>query len=321
MTWAVVLAAGDGTRLSALTADERGNVVPKQYCSLAGGQSLLQDALRRARRVVPKERVCAIVARCHEHHWRPLLGAMPPGNLIVQPHNRGTANGVLLSVLHILQQDARARILFLPSDHFVKDEEMLAQSLRSATARLAGDGDGLTLVGIKPDAADTELGYIVPGAPMRNGSQHVTQFVEKPSVAQALDLMALGAVWNSFIFASSARSLLALMQWRVPEVVAQMTIALACRAPPQAGTRALAVLYEALPVIDFSRSIVQGSEAALRLRTAPACGWADLGTLQSITRTLQQHRVGTAPRPPASTALVRARFNLSALIAHSAIKA
>jgi mannose-1-phosphate guanylyltransferase len=316
-----VLAAGDGSRLSALTADERGNVVPKQYCSLAGGRSLLQDALWRARRVVPKERVCAIVARHHEHHWRPLVGAMAPGNLIVQPHNRGTANGVLLSVLHILQQDAHARILFLPSDHFVKDEVMLAQSLRSVTARLAGDGEGLTLVGIQPDSADTELGYIVPGAPMIDGSQRVVQFVEKPSAAQARELLNLGAVWNSFIFASSARSLLALMQRRIPDAVARMTAALAFRAPPQAGAQAIAVLYEALPVIDFSRSIVQGSEASLRLRTAPACGWADLGTLQSIARTLQTHRVSSAPRHRARTAQVRSRLDLSALIARCAIEA
>ena len=43
-TWAVVLAAGDGKRLSALTADSEGTPVPKQFCSLNGGESLLQEA-------------------------------------------------------------------------------------------------------------------------------------------------------------------------------------------------------------------------------------------------------------------------------------
>ena len=58
-TWAVVLAAGDGKRLSALTADSEGTPVPKQFCSLNGGESLLQEALQRAKRIVPLERVCA----------------------------------------------------------------------------------------------------------------------------------------------------------------------------------------------------------------------------------------------------------------------
>lgn len=40
-TWAVVLAAGDGSRLARLTTDAAGNSVPKQFCSLDGRASLL----------------------------------------------------------------------------------------------------------------------------------------------------------------------------------------------------------------------------------------------------------------------------------------
>ena len=47
--WAVVLAAGDGTRLASLTRDGQGNAVPKQFCSLRGENSLLHDAVDRAR--------------------------------------------------------------------------------------------------------------------------------------------------------------------------------------------------------------------------------------------------------------------------------
>lgn len=36
-TWAVVLAAGSGTRLSSLTRDSEGAAVPKQFSSLHGG--------------------------------------------------------------------------------------------------------------------------------------------------------------------------------------------------------------------------------------------------------------------------------------------
>src|SRR5688572_7826173 len=59
--WAIVLAAGDGTRLRDLTT--RGGVAtPKQYCSLRGGRSLLGDALARAARVVTKKRILVVVA-------------------------------------------------------------------------------------------------------------------------------------------------------------------------------------------------------------------------------------------------------------------
>jgi mannose-1-phosphate guanylyltransferase len=44
-TWAIVLAGGEGSRLHGLTTDESGVTVPKQFCSLTGGQSLLVETL------------------------------------------------------------------------------------------------------------------------------------------------------------------------------------------------------------------------------------------------------------------------------------
>ena len=52
-TWALVLAAGEGSRLRALTTTN-GVAVPKQFCSLQGGPSLLQEALHRAEAVAPR---------------------------------------------------------------------------------------------------------------------------------------------------------------------------------------------------------------------------------------------------------------------------
>jgi hypothetical protein len=45
--WAIVLAAGEGSRLRLLTTDDRGVVTPKQFCSLRGGASLLERTLAR----------------------------------------------------------------------------------------------------------------------------------------------------------------------------------------------------------------------------------------------------------------------------------
>ena len=73
--WSLVLAGGDGNRLRALTTKPCGTSVPKQYCSLHGGHSLLEDAIARAQRVVAPDRVCTIVAQQHREWWTecPLL--------------------------------------------------------------------------------------------------------------------------------------------------------------------------------------------------------------------------------------------------------
>ncbi|MGH8240599.1 MAG: sugar phosphate nucleotidyltransferase, partial [Steroidobacteraceae bacterium] len=312
-TWAIVLAAGDGTRLATLTTDANGRSVPKQFCSLTGGRSLLEDAMQRARRIVPRDRLCAIVAAGHRRYWQPTLWALPASNVIVQPRNCGTANGILLAVLSILERDPLARIVFLPADHFVRDENALGGSLREATTLLTRSPDGLALVGIEPEEADPELGYIVPGAARADGTRCVSRFVEKPDATTARQLLAGGALWNSFIFAASGPALLGMLREREPHIVDAMTTAIARDArrrdavsPEVARLRsratALEDLYDQLPTIDFSRAVVQGSEARLRVVTAPACGWTDLGTPQRVAETLRRleherlERVSRGPR-------------------------
>jgi mannose-1-phosphate guanylyltransferase len=68
--WAIVLAAGAGTRLRSLTDDGAGNAVPKQFCSVSGGESLLAQTLARARSIVDSERIMMIVSAAHAQYWR-----------------------------------------------------------------------------------------------------------------------------------------------------------------------------------------------------------------------------------------------------------
>src|SRR6267142_79373 len=103
-TWALVLAAGAGSRLSRLTTDASGTAVPKQFCSLNGGPSLLHEAMTRAHSLVPRDRLTMIVAAQHRRWWQSALWSLPAGNTIVQPRNRGTANGILLPLLSILRR-------------------------------------------------------------------------------------------------------------------------------------------------------------------------------------------------------------------------
>jgi mannose-1-phosphate guanylyltransferase len=286
-TWAVVLAAGEGTRLAALTRDATGSAVPKQFCSLNGGRALVQEAVARARRVVQLERTCAIVAPQHSPHWRKALRCLPAENIIVQPQNRGTANGVLLCVLRILERDPLARIIFLPADHFVLDESALERSLRELIASLHHNPDGLTLIGIEPDDPDPELGYIVPGRTLSDGLRTVSRFVEKPAAPLARELLATKALWNSFIFGASAAALLGLLRLQLGDTVDEMATALA--RDEQAGVcAALPELYQGLATADFSREVVQQLPATLRVITASACGWNDLGTPRRVAATLRR---------------------------------
>ena len=284
-TWAIVLAAGDGNRLRSLTTDPTGVAVPKQFCSLQGGASLMHETLDRALSITDPEHVVTIVADTHRRWWRPMTAALPGRNVIAQPRNRGTGNGILLPLLHIVNRDPDARIVILPSDHYIRRESVLRGSLRRAVRELERYERELVLLGISPEEPDPELGYIQPASGDGRGFHSVERFVEKPDLAVARELLTRGGMWNSFIIASRAQALLDIYATRFPEVVMAMVGALQADAEGWAsgGTRDL---YDDLPDIDFSRHVITGFESRLRMLAVPPCGWSDLGTPERVARTL-----------------------------------
>lgn len=305
--WAIVLAAGDGTRLSVLT-DTDGSPVPKQFWSLRGSRSLLGDALHRAYQLVPRRRTVVVVAEKHRPLWEDELSDLPPENVIVQPANRGTAAGLLLPALSILRRDPGARLLVLPSDHFVDKEHVLHESLRLALDSLGRDRDRIVLLGISPATPETGYGWIVP-RPGGGGLDRVAAFVEKPAAPNAAVLMERGALWNSFLIAMRGQVLVDLFVERHPELIVGMRAAL--EATEEA---ALAELYDGLGRTDFSREILQGSEERLSLLRVPECGWTDLGTPDRVAECVDRlgnttRLLRTAERPSAHL-----RFSLAAAL-------
>jgi mannose-1-phosphate guanylyltransferase len=291
-TWAVVLAAGEGRRLQGLTTTASGAVIPKQYCSLLGGPSLLQEALHRAQAIAPLERICTVVADQHRHWWSQQAQSLPQGNIVAQPRNRGTANGILLPLLQILRRDPKARVVLLPSDHYFEDERELAYWLSEACARVSSDAAKILLLGFEPRSADPELGYIVPTQPSGLRCWTVGAFVEKPPLLRASELVRQGALWNAFIIVADAQALLALYGRHCGDVVRGMQTALDAAA--DGDMTALGALYEELPDIDFSRDLLGGAEQPLRVLAVPPCGWSDLGTPERVAAVLLE---GTAARP------------------------
>jgi len=286
--WALLLAAGDGRRLLELTTTRKGLAVPKQFCSLGRGPSLLQDALRRAAAVTSWERICAVVAADHRKWWSEQLESLPDKNIFVQPRNRGTANGILFPLLNILKRDPDARILLLPSDHHVRDEDTLAESISVAVARSPPLAPEIVLLGLKPRNPDPELGYIVPGPDRGGGYREVEQFIEKPPPQLAGELIERGALWNAFIIAADAPALLKLFERRSPDIVAALSEIISAPANDSGREQRLFELYEGLPARDFSTHILPGHEPRLRVLPVPECGWSDLGTPRRVAEVLRQ---------------------------------
>jgi mannose-1-phosphate guanylyltransferase len=296
-TWSLVLAGGEGARLHGLTRNVHGVVVPKQFCSLQGGPSLMQEALQRAATVAPMQRVCTVVAAQHRHWWTSMLSYLPERNVIVQPHNRGTAHGILLPLLRIVERDPQATLVLVPADHYWGDENVIIASLQKAADLARANSEAIYLLGIEPEEADPELGYILPASQERDSAAAVLRFVEKPAAPRAQTLLQRGALWNSFITAASASALLKLFAGAFHFTIDAMR---------SLSGSDLETAYRELRSVDFSRDVLQGNENVLQVLRVPACGWTDLGTpkrVRAILQRLEEARLRPAPRPYVPTHL------------------
>jgi mannose-1-phosphate guanylyltransferase len=118
--WAVILAGGDGTRLKSLTRKIAGDERPKQFCSVLGKRTLLEETRDRAALELDPERTLYVVNRnhepyyIHEPYYAPILSDEPSANLVIQPRNRGTSPAILYSLLRIAAFDPKARVVFFP---------------------------------------------------------------------------------------------------------------------------------------------------------------------------------------------------------------
>jgi mannose-1-phosphate guanylyltransferase len=304
--WALILAGGDGRRLGTLTRNVQGVSTPKQYCSLNGGPSLLRLSIKRALRLVPAERIVVVVAEQHRRWWTRELAGFPHSNVVVQPTNRGTGVGILLPLLMMENMAPKATVMCLPSDHYIEDEEVLSESLLQASARAKVDCDKLTLLGIRPTAPDTGLGYLSALAGKESEIRPLLGFYEKPDREYAARLIQQGSVWNSGIVVGLLQAFLHLYSRHAPGLLRNLKPITKRWPDPQVPSPDLLNFYASHADVDFSRDILQRQPARLQMLMVPPCGWNDIGTPARLASTPTQSHDNLAPDLQASP------FNLAA---------
>jgi mannose-1-phosphate guanylyltransferase len=284
--WVIILAGGDGRRLNGVLVSGLRIDRPKQFCCLGGSESLLRDTLRRAELITDRSRIMAVVRDDHRRWWLSELRQLPSGNVLTQADNRGTGVAILHALVHVLQRDEDPTLVILPSDHAVEDETVLAESIGWA-ARIAEESrEHLVLLGVTPEHAEPEYGWIMPERADIGHARAVLRFVEKPAAPLAAELMVAGALWNSFICATSGHALLEMFEGGQPRMFRRYLEAVLVQSEDVHAGNAL---FRALPPVDFSRDIVQAASVRLRVLAVPPCGWTDLGTPRRLEQWLQRH--------------------------------
>jgi mannose-1-phosphate guanylyltransferase len=267
MRWAVLLAGGSGTRFWPLSTPE----TPKQLLPLAGSSSSAEDAIERLAGLIPRERALVVGGAGLADRLRIQL-KLPTENMLVEPLAASTAPALIWATWEAQRRDPEAEVLSLHADWAVGDAAAFRQTADMAL-NTARRHDCLVTVGMVPSRPETGYGYIVPGPPLDEMARSVARFSEKPDAATALDLMAAGALWNSGLFAWTARRLLAEVSSYTPEV---------SRALPALATGDVERFFREVEPVSIDVGLLERSSAVAVVRGEFA--WDDVGTWQALAR-------------------------------------
>lgn len=211
--WAAVLAGGSGTRFWPLSTPQH----PKQMLPLTGEQPLLVQAVDRLAGLIPPERILVITGQALVEETRRLLPSLPAGNVLGEPRAASTAPALAWATAVAHAADPDAAILSLHADWHVGDDALFRETA-AAALDAAVVHDALVTVGIEPTRPEAAYGYIQPGEALDATARRVERFIEKPDGNRATQLIAQGALWNSGLFAWSARRFFAETEAHAPEL-------------------------------------------------------------------------------------------------------
>ena len=286
--WGIILAAGEGTRARAFLSELCGGRGIKQFCTVIGCRSMLQDTLDRVERLIPRKRILVVVSRYHREEVSQQLAGWPDENIIFQPENCDTTAGILLPLAYISRRDPLATVAIFPSDHFVLHEERFMEAVRHGVWDTQRFPWNLTLLGVLPDCHEDGYGWIMPGDEEANReTRAVHGFWEKPLASQAQELWQRGALWNTFVCVTQGGTLWSMVRRAVPEIYERFRQIRQALGTPQ-SEKVIEQAYATMPAVNFCSGLCEPLTADLRVLPVSSVGWSDWGTEDRIVATLRQ---------------------------------
>jgi mannose-1-phosphate guanylyltransferase len=224
MLHVLVMAGGGGTRFWPRSRKRR----PKQFLTLSGDRSLLQQALDRIEALAPPERTWVITGADYTEETKKQLPSLPAERIVGEPCGRDTAACIGLGAALIAAEDPQATMLVTPADHVIEPAREFDRAARVAQQLAEENPGALVTFGIVPTFPATGYGYIHRGGEIatRQGiAVHgVRAFREKPTADVAERFVASGEYfWNSGIFAWKVATILDELRSQQPKLHAAVS--------------------------------------------------------------------------------------------------
>jgi mannose-1-phosphate guanylyltransferase len=278
-SYAVIMAGGGGTRLWPVSRKNQ----PKQLLPLLGKETLFQSTVNRLVELFPSQRILVVTVDDQMRQMRSQVPDIPEENYLIEPSPRGTASAVGLAAAILKKRDPQAVMAVLPSDHFIRNQDLFHYLLRAAFDIACRNY--LVMLGITPLSASTAYGYIQQGEPLKDHFMYpvyrVKGFKEKPDEKTAHEFLRSGGYsWNSGMFVWQVGTILSEIEKQMPALSSALAeISLAWGTPKQ--NEVLRVHWRPLKSETIDYGVMERAENVAVL-PASGLGWNDVGSWDTL---------------------------------------
>lgn len=267
----LILAGGRGTRLWPLSTDER----PKQFLRFGQKESLLQKTVQRfIAQGLSHEIFIVTQSRYSIFVKSDLEGVLPylDDQIILEPDHKNTGPAITWGIRHLLENKLigpEELVLIVPIDHYFSHEEAFIEKVLEA--KIHAEKGFIISFGVPSRSAEVGYGYIHMTSSVLGNCYEVGQFIEKPPLALAEELVNSGKwLWNIGIYLLSVKTYIQEMELHARELSTLMCL-----------EKDVEDFYEKLTPISIDKALMEHS-TNLRVMQLTESLWYDIGSWESI---------------------------------------
>ena len=286
-TLVYILAGGSGTRLSPLSLTSEGKL-PKQYLSIVGEKTMLQETIHRVPEGIDK---IVVAEKKYEDDAKKQIGDQ--AGIILEPFGCNTAIAVGLSAIHAKKKtgDENTVLFIKAADHHMNSDYF--QRYFHIASEEAKKGKIIT-IGITPDRPETGYGYIKTKDCLvdKYKDGHICEvecFVEKPDLEKATQYVQSGDFyWNSGMFVFTIKTIMDSIEKHSPkifEALKEIEKDLGTDKELESITKHYQKIKDEKENISIDYAVMEKeAENILLVKAKPELEWNDIGGWNAIER-------------------------------------